>query len=178
MYNLEEVGFLALGMSQDGNVPVLLLGNKNKSRALPLMIGETEAINISMALVNNSPHVPDVHSLFNNLIAALELKIDRIIIKGNGDTCSAVIEIESPYQNLYPVQVEARTTDAITIALRSRIPIHVTESLFYEHSVQYQSDKDGFVLDTTRKEEDSDESFREFLKNVNPSDFEKYSRGK
>lgn len=171
MGNSERVSFLALGVSSDGESPILLLGDKEKSLALPLVIGEAEAMTISSALIDEKPDVPSIHQLVDSILKKVDCQIERILISNDGTSCGAVIEIAKEHVGGEKTLVDAKPTDAIAIAIIARIPIHVSQTLFLEHAVSFTSENGGFTLNTEDKRKDDDQKFKEFLDSVKASDF-------
>jgi bifunctional DNase/RNase len=69
------------------------------------------------------------------------------------------------------VQVNARPSDAIAIALRADAPISASEEVVDEAGVEIPMDSDSEGT-SSGVPEDQVEKFREFLEGISPEDFE------
>lgn len=61
------------------------------------------------------------------------------------------------------MEVDARPSDAIALALRAEAPIYVTEKVLM----------DGSVTCDAQKDEEEAQEFRNFVQSIKPSDFER-----
>ena len=66
------------------------------------------------------------------------------------------------------LEIDARPSDAIAIAMRAEAPIYVTANVLMNGSVSTDSAKD----------QEEAEEFKDFIQNIKPSDFEKLMKGK
>ena len=66
------------------------------------------------------------------------------------------------------LEIDARPSDAIAVAMRAEAPIFVTANVLLNGSVS---------TDTAKDEEEAQE-FKDFIQNIKPSDFEKLMEGK
>ena len=66
------------------------------------------------------------------------------------------------------LEIDARPSDAIAVAMRCDAPIFVTANVLMNGSVS---------TDTAKDEEEAQE-FKDFIQNIKPSDFEKLMKGK
>lgn len=96
-------------------------------RRLPIVIGPFEAQAISLPLEGARPDRPLTHDLLKNMIDRLEGDVDRIVID---DLFNAIY-----YAKIYlrkgqdEMEIDARPSDAIAIAVRYDVPILVAEGI-------------------------------------------------
>lgn len=160
-----KIDGLALDVSTNSPVVVLKPDTENEddgNKVLPIWIGHFEAMAIAMALSNTSHHRPLTHDLIKLIITGFDGKVEKIeITELKEQTFYAVIYIDSKNGLL---QIDARPSDSIAIALRCEAPIFASEELFH-----------------IKKGEDVPEDFpdaealKERLKRINPEDFGRYS---
>ena len=99
------------------------------------------------------------HDLMKDLLEALDATITEVRITGLEDgVFYAVIAFESG------VEVQARPSDAIALALRAQVPIVGAEAVLDEAGIEIPTEEEPV-------EEDQVEKFREFLDQVSPEDF-------
>ncbi|MFB2875854.1 bifunctional nuclease family protein [Floridanema aerugineum] len=138
--------------------PIVLLKDGTERRALPIYIGQDQAKSIIAALENQPPPRPLTHDLMVNMLEAWEMKVERIIIHSLQDnTFYAVLTVR---KGEIKKDIDARPSDAIAVALRTRSPIWVMEEVIADASIPVDRDAD----------EAEQRAFREFLENVRPED--------
>jgi bifunctional DNase/RNase len=112
-----------------GNSPVVVLRTED-GRVLPIYIGFAEAISIYYALRGDVPPRPMTHDLMVDIIGKLNAKVEKIIIDDLIDnTFYARVILK---QNDKTIEVDARPSDSIAIALRLACPIYVEEDVIDE----------------------------------------------
>lgn len=138
--------------------PIVLLKDGTERRALPIYIGQDQAKSIIAALENQAPPRPLTHDLLVNMLEAWEMTVERIIIHSLQDnTFYAVLTVR---KGEVKKDIDARPSDAIAVALRTRSPIWVMEEVIADASIPVDRDAD----------EAEQRAFREFLENVRPED--------
>ena len=139
--------------------PIVLLKDSTDRRALPIYIGQDQAKSIIGALENQAPPRPLTHDLFVNLLEAWGMTVERIIIHSLQDnTFYAIITV---CQGEIKKEIDARPSDAIAIALRTRSPIWVMEEVIADASIPVDRDAD----------EAERQAFRDFVDKIRPEDF-------
>lgn len=115
---------------------VLLLGEANGKRRIPVIIGIFEAQSIAMQLEKMKPARPLTHDLFKNFSRSFNIVLEEVIIDKleEGVFHSKLVCSKDDER----VEVDARTSDAIALAVRFRCPIFT-----YEHILS----SIGFVMD-------------------------------
>ncbi len=126
-----------------GVSPVVVLRSED-GRLLPIYIGLAEAMAINSALKNRIPPRPMTHDLLVDIIGKLNARVERVVIDDLVDnTFYARVVLK---YNDYEVEVDARPSDSIAIAVRIGCPIYI----------------DNKVLDEAGLLEDLPEEFVEF----------------
>lgn len=96
-------------------------------RKLPILIGPFEASAIIYPMEGSQPDRPMTHDLLRNIIDRLGATLDRVVID---DLWNAIY-----YAKLYlrrdeeEMEVDARPSDAIALAVRFEVPIFVSEGI-------------------------------------------------
>ncbi len=138
------------------NQPIVLLRESGGERYLPIWIGAVEATAIAFAQQGVVPPRPLTHDLLKDVIDATGNEVSEIrITEVNDGVFYATLVLASG------VEVSARPSDSIALALRTGSRIVCAEDLL---------DEAGIAVPDEREEEV--ERFREFLDHVSPEDFE------
>src|SRR3954466_12957997 len=107
------------------NMPIIILRDKDGQRVLPIWVGIFEANAIALQIENVTTPRPMTHDLLRNVIQDLKASVERIVVSDVQDnTYYAMIYLALNGETLV---VDARPSDAIALALRSRAPIFVEE---------------------------------------------------
>jgi bifunctional DNase/RNase len=124
-----------------GTNPVVFLVDKEGKKALPIWIGLLEANAIDKELRNNASPRPMTHDLLYSILVQAHLKVKEIRIVGLKDnTYYATLFLRL---NKGVVEVDARPSDAIVIALKSKTPIYVSTKILDEQGIAL-TQKSGF----------------------------------
>jgi len=147
--------------TRTGN-PIVVLNDVDNRKALPIWIGSAEASSIIRKIENLKVIRPMTHDLMINFIKAAGYDIEKVEIND--------VDNETYYSTVYAsnrdgkvLEVDARPSDAIALALRAEAPIYVTENVL----------ADGSVTCDAQKDEEEAQEFRNFVQNLKPSDFER-----
>lgn len=120
-----------LGLSINPNSQrayALLLKEVDGTRRLPIVIGEPEAQAIANELEGVRPQRPMTHDLLRNIIEVLGASVKEVVIAELREgTFYARIVFE--YSDL---EVDARPSDAIALAVRCNAPLYIEESIMDE----------------------------------------------
>ncbi len=119
--DLVEVEVLGVRPLEDGESHMLVLGTKDASAALPLVIGRAEATAIQIRLLEAKPPRPLTHDLLGAAIRTLGAKVLRVEIDGlEHGTFLATIRLS---QGGKALSLDARPSDSVALALRVGAPI-------------------------------------------------------
>jgi hypothetical protein len=112
---------------------VIVLKEKGGNRRLPIIIGFLEASSIKMKLSGVKPPRPLTHDLLKSTIENLEGKLEKVVIdKLLGNTFHAKLIIR---QDSKIKIVDARPSDSIALAVRTKSPIFVEDEVLKYASV-------------------------------------------
>jgi len=121
-----------LGIDLLSHDPVVILKDVEGKRFLPILIGPFEATAIALALENTPVPRPLSHDLMKSIIEALKAKVLRVVINDiHENTFYARIVLEYGGKNL---EIDARPSDSIALALRTNAPIFVSEKIILEET--------------------------------------------
>ena len=130
-----------LAMDQTTHNPVVLLEAPDEKEAgvLPIWIGPPEASAIASQLYGHTFERPLTHDLLRIVIEGLEARVKKIhITELRGNTFFAKIFI-SRGDEIFAI--DARPSDSIALALRTRAPIYVDRELFRKNCRQINTHK-------------------------------------
>lgn len=155
---------ITYSQSQSGAY-ALLLEVKGEQTRLPIIIGETEAQSIAIALEGHKTSRPLTHDLFKSFAKSFDINITEIVINRFKDGLF--------YSELHCVKdeeetiIDARTSDAVALALRFDAPIYANSQVVEEagiimDDIDLDDDDNDFDADTN-----SDTDFE--------TDFERYN---
>ena len=137
---------------------VVLLRENEQERQLPIFIHATEADAIAAELKGEHPPRPLTHDLLKNTIDALGSQLKYVLINDLRDNIFyAVLHIE---QNGRSVDVDARPSDSIALAVRVRCPIYVAD-----HVMQVAGVYPATEVESTQEQQDLS-VFRDFVETL------------
>ena len=142
------------------NMPIVMLKDMQGDRVLPIWVGIFEANAIALQIENIATPRPMTHDLLRNVIKDLDGTVERVVVCDLRDnTFYAVIYLSVRGES---VAIDARPSDAIALALRTRSPILVEET----------------VIDNARSVDLSDREdskhLKKWLEELDPDDLGKY----
>lgn len=110
-----------------GHERLILLKELNRERQLPIYIGAFEADAIQIALKGYRHSRPLTHDLLTSIIAELGGQLQYVLVKElKEDIFYAVLHITV---NGREIDIDARSSDSIAIAVRAKVPIYVAEEV-------------------------------------------------
>lgn len=105
----------------------LVLSEASGNRRFSVMIGEPEAQSIALKLNNKKSPRPLTHDLIHNILGIFSAKLDKIVIY---NMVNDVFYSELHIRTANGVQVvDARTSDAVALAVRSDSPVFIRASI-------------------------------------------------
>lgn len=154
-----EMNVAGIAVDAGSRNPIVLLRDSSQRRQLPIFISHEQARAIQSVLEGEKASRPMTHDLIVNMLNAWELKLQRIVIHALRDnTFYAVMTVGKGDKKK---ELDARPSDAISVALRVNAPIWVMEEVVLDAALPVDRD-----ADTAEKE-----AFRDFLSNISPADF-------
>jgi len=183
---LDIVG-LSYSQTQSGAYALLLNESKGKRR-LPIIIGGFEAQAIAIEMENMKPSRPLTHDLFKNFAETFEIKLKEVIIYNLVEGIFYAKLICARDNN--EVEIDARTSDAIALAVRFNCPVYTYEFILNSAGIimdddltkESNSTKETKVEKTIEKQEDdfrkkTAEELKDLLqKALDKEDYERASR--
>ncbi len=156
---LEIIG-LSYSQTQSGAY-ALVLGESTGKRRLPIIIGGFEAQSIAIELEKMTPSRPLTHDLFKSLANNFKIKIAEVIIYNLVEGIFyAKIICEA---NGKSEEIDARTSDAIALAVRFKCPVYTYEFILASA---------GIILDES-SEKESEEEYEELEEEITEEPVEK-----
>ena len=162
-----EMKVMGIALDVRTNSPIVVLHDLDNRKALPIWIGSAEASAIIRCIEGLVVARPMTHDLATNIIEKTGYNLDRVEIND--------VEKETYYATLFltkegeeTLEIDARPSDAIALAMRAEAPIFVTANVLMNGSVSTDSAKDA----------EEAQEFKDFIQNIKPSDFEKLMNGK
>jgi len=153
MHQMDVVG---VRVEMPSNQPIVLLREVDGERYLPIWIGAVEATAIAFAQQGVVPARPLTHDLVRDVLEALGRRLIEVRITAITDgVFFAVLVFDGG------VEVSARPSDAIAVALRTGTPIYGAEVVLAEAGIAVPDEQ-----------EDEVEKFRAFLDDISPDDFQ------
>jgi uncharacterized protein len=153
-----EMKVAGIALDAVSRSPIILLKDASDRRALPIYISQEQAKAIVNALEKQTPPRPFTHDLIVNIFDSCNIKVERITINSLQDnTFYASIAINTNGQIR---EVDARPSDAIAIAIRTKAPIWVIEEVIADASIPVDRDAD----------EQERLAFSNFVSNLRPDD--------
>ncbi len=140
------------------NQPVVILKDLDANYYLPIWIGQFEATSILMEIQDIKPARPLTHDLMRTMLEKMDSVMEKVVINDLKDgTFYAKIYLNN---RSVPMEIDARPSDAIALAVRTKAPIFVADSVINEASIISE-----------QGEEEEVKRFRSFLSEINPEDF-------
>lgn len=137
---------LSYSQTQTGAYALVLAEEKGERR-IPIIIGAPEAQSIAIQLEGLRPTRPLTHDLFLNFSNAFKIVLEEVNIYKleEGIFYSEMICDDG----VNKIRIDARTSDAVALALRFRCPIFTTEEIL---------DKAGIILDFEEKDKQKEDN--------------------
>lgn len=142
--------------------PIVVLKDEHDRRALPIWIGSAEASAIIRKIEKMPVTRPMTHDLICTIIDDLDWEVSKIEIHDvEKETYFATVVLSKEGEE--DKLIDARPSDAIAIAIRAKADIYVTANVVAS----------GTISTDKEKEAQESEEFKEFVKDIKPSDFQK-----
>ncbi|MGA9774422.1 MAG: bifunctional nuclease family protein [Candidatus Dormiibacterota bacterium] len=124
---------------------VVVLKEKDSDRFLPIWVGTAEANAIALKISGIDPERPVTHDLMANMLQALGVTVTRVVVSElRNDTFHARILGRVGGRDL---ELDARSSDAIALALRVGSPIFVASEVMDKAAVIPQGDDEEAKLE-------------------------------
>ncbi len=132
---MREAEVRALLVDPATRSPVLLLKDRNSTKAMPIWIAEPEAMSIALELQGQRFPRPLPHDLMKELLVALGASLEQVVITQIKDgVFYAKLVIRDAQGEIK--ELDSRPSDAIALALRTRSPIFIAEEVFEQAAIE------------------------------------------
>ena len=133
-----------------------------KSRVVPIWVGPNEAAQLGAAINHAKLARPTTHDLFLDAMTNLDARVDHVLINHlSGKTFHSKLILK---QGERTIELDARPTDSVSLAVRQQAPLYITEEVLEKSSYPYLSR-------SKHMQEEEIDVFRSFLDNISPEDF-------
>lgn len=117
---------------------VVILKEKGAERYLPIWIGVYEANAIALKITGITPDRPITHDLMASTLGQLDIGLSRIVVTSlANDVFYARLHMKREGRDL---DVDARPSDAIALAVRMECPIYVSDEVLDKAGVLPEKD--------------------------------------
>lgn len=145
---LEIIG-MSYSQSQSGAY-ALILGEIGGKRRLPIIIGGFEAQAIAIELEKMKPSRPLTHDLFKNFADNYSVRIKEVVIDKfrEGIFFAKLVCVQDNIEN----EIDARTSDAVALAIRFHCPIFTHEKILTEAGILIDDASPSFGANPLKEE--------------------------
>lgn len=155
-----EMSVAGIALDAASRSPIVLLRDPSGRRQVPIWIDQAQAQNILAGLSGQDPPRPLSHDLMASILAAGSLTLERVVVHTIEDnTFRAVLKLTGPGQE-QQLELDARPSDAIALALRTGSPIWMLEEVVADASIPVDAEADA----------EDREDFRRFLDRTSPAE--------
>lgn len=150
---------------------VVILKTTKQERYLFIWIAHTEAYAIAIELQGTSSQRPLTHDLLKNVIQELGAKIESVVISDLIDDifyARIILDVAGRH-----VEIDSRPSDAIALAVRTKTPIFVEESVLERAGMDLESSEEPPSAKSEavkRSEQDNLDAYRDFINTLDVLD--------
>ena len=138
-----HIAGMIYNQSLGGTYSLVLSEDEGLKRRFSVLIGESEAQSIALKLNNAKSPRPLSHDLMNSIIRELNAKLVKVVIY---ELVNVIF-----YSELYlmhdnkPIIIDARTSDAVALAVRSNAPIYIHSDILDIVGTAFNEEKEDEV---------------------------------
>ena len=151
---MEKIHLTVLGLSSaptSNNAYALILKEVDGLRRLPIMIGAFEAQSIALEMEGVIPPRPMTHDLIKNILESLNVNLTEILIY---DLVVGTFYAKLIFEDI-AVEIDARPSDAIAIAVRLNVPIYIYSDIMEDTALNTQNEEN-----MNQNNEDEDDNLK------------------
>ena len=158
-----RLSILGISYSQvQAGAYALIFAEENGIRRLPVIVGAPEAQSIAIAMEGIVPPRPLSHDLMFAMFKELHIELIEVLIyKFENGAFSAELLLQ---QDGRMYHFDARTSDAVALALRTNSPIYTTEDIMRDMAVVFREEEPKEKPDNN--EDDTRENILEVLSEI------------
>ena len=148
-----SLNIIGLSSGQSNGSYTLILGEEKGRRKLPIIIGSFEAQAIAIEIEKIVPFRPMTHDLFISFATVFNIQVVEVEIYNLIDGvfhAKLVCELDGETR-----EVDARTSDAIALAVRFKCPIYTYEDIMETAGVVFEDDAEEELQKASRLEKEA-----------------------
>ena len=150
---------------------VVILKDTENERYLPIWIGPCEADAITVELQDVEVARPLTHDILKNVINELGGKMVRVEISDlRNDIFYATLIIETKGKT---VEIDSRSSDALALAVRARVPIFVHDAVMGKATIVPESEVEAEAGEAAPEGSDRLSAFSDFVDSLDFEDLDK-----
>jgi bifunctional DNase/RNase len=166
---MDKIPLRILGQAKSDSTPehfIIILEDGKESRRLPIVIGPYEAQAIAIGLEGISVGRPMTHDLLKNTIAAFQGELKEVVIdRIEEGVFHARLQCEDASRQQF--SIDARSSDAIAMAVRFDCPIYTYEPVLSEAALPAEDTEiiyEGDAPEPTPTQPDPNKPLHEYSK--------------
>jgi hypothetical protein len=173
-----EMSVAGIALDASSRTPIVLLRDPSGRRQVPIWIDQAQAHNIMAGLQETSPPRPLSHDLMAALLVAGGLELEKVIVHAIEDsTFHAVLKLRAEGEVTEQednenrdglIEVDARPSDAIALAVRTGSGIWMLEEVVAEASIAVDAEADA----------EDQNAFSRFVDDLSPAALVRHLRGR
>lgn len=147
------------------NTYALVLGEESRKRRITVIIGHAEAESIALQLQNIKTPRPMTHDLMLNALSGFKIELIEVNIHHfeKGIFHSELLLLS----NEKTLTIDARTSDAVALAIRASCPIFIDQALFDQYAISIdEEEKEAEVVEEADAATYEEPSFEELEKRL------------
>ena len=175
MAELIEMAVDSIRVHMPTHQHVVILKEKEAERYLPIWIGIHEANAIALKITGITPERPITHDLLVNVLGAVDVTVHRVVVTSlSNEVFYARISASSNGRDL---DIDARPSDAIAVAVRVGARIFVDGDVLERAGVLPEADKEGGDAEKPAEDDEKLAVFREMINSMDLPDLGKDEPG-
>ena len=145
---------------------IVFLKVEGDARTLPIFIGANEAQSIAIAYNNQTPPRPLTHDLMKNILGLLDVEVVKVQVTSLAEN-TFFGRIHLRKEGIEDMDVDARPSDAIALALRYHVPVYVHKDVFESAAILVKDSEAG--AETLAEDEEEPEAETETVDPAKPA---------
>jgi uncharacterized protein len=121
---------------------IVFLKAEGDDRVLPIFIGANEAQSIAIAYNNQVPPRPLTHDLMKNVLGMLDVEVTKVQVTSLTDN-TFYGRVFFSREGIENMDIDARPSDAIALALRYKAPIFVHKDVYESAAIVVKEGGEG-----------------------------------
>lgn len=175
---MDKLALNIIGLAESESNPVnfvIILEEREGFRRLPIIIGAFEAQAIAVELEQMQPPRPLTHDLIKSIMTHDDITLKEIVIHEKiANFYHAELVLKKEEQTW---RIDARTSDALALAVRFAAPIYASKKVMDENGVVLDSPSKSFTNKRGKLQDYSIEELEKLLQQVlEKEDFESASK--